>query len=440
MNNRILKALAVLAGFSLVLFVGAIVGGGIVYALTQLGDVLPVVKAQEADPGYGIVISSVEADGPAAEAGVIRGDILLEIDGEVLEHSGDLASYLDELEPGDEVELKVLHGDDLRTLTATLGDRDGQAHLGLVPCGGLSKEAKVDVQVCAPGTTIVEVMADSPAEDAGLQEDDVIMAVDGQELDAENNLADLIAGYAPGDAVTLEIERPGEEPFEVTVELGEHPDKEGAAYLGVRYGSLPRIGVFRSRSLPFDEFEEFEFDELPFAFPEGDVRRGAVVQRVFEDSPASAAGLEKGDVITAIDGEPVEDPQTLADALAEREPGDTITLTVYQRDGEEERGIEIALAEHPDEEGKAYLGVSIGGFFRLERHRFEGDERTDDLDFDFELPFDELPFDLEDLPHRFRFELPEEWDFDLEELPERFEFQWPPREELKEEPGLGDSI
>ena len=40
MNNRILKALAVLAGFSLVLFVGAMLGGGIVYALTQFGDVL----------------------------------------------------------------------------------------------------------------------------------------------------------------------------------------------------------------------------------------------------------------------------------------------------------------------------------------------------------------------------------------------------------------
>jgi len=139
MNNRILKALALLAGFSLVLFVGAIVGGGIVYALTQLGDVLPVVRAQEADPGYGIVIAFVEPDGPAAEAGAARGDILLEIDSETVEDLGDLMRYLNELEPGDEVELTVLHGDDLRTLTATLGDRGDGAYLGLVPCGGLYK-------------------------------------------------------------------------------------------------------------------------------------------------------------------------------------------------------------------------------------------------------------------------------------------------------------
>jgi S1-C subfamily serine protease len=397
MNNRFLNVLGLLVAFSLVLFVGAVVGGGIVYGLTQAGDVLPAVKAQEADPGYGVVIASVEADGPAAEAGVVRGDILLEMDGEALQHSGDLVSYLDELEPGDEVELKVLHGDDLRTLTATLGDRNGRAYLGLVPCGGLSKEVEVDVRVGAPGAAIVEVMPDSPAEEAGLQEGDVIVALDGQELDAENNLADLIAQYEPGDTVTLEIERPDEESFEVTVELGEHPDKEGAAYLGVRYSTFPWLRGLRG--LPFDEFE---FGEPPLVFPEGEVEQGAVVQRVFEDSPASIAGLEKGDVITAIDGEPVESPQALADAIAERQPGDEITLTVYQRDSEQEREIEITLDEHPDDEGRAYLGVSIGGFFKIERH-FEGDERPFDFDFDFELPFDELPFDLDDLPERFKF-------------------------------------
>ena len=440
MNNRILKALALLAGFSLVLFVGAIVGGGIVYGLTQAGDVFPVVRAQEADPEAGIVIASVEPDGPAAEAGVVRGDILLEIGGEALEDVGDLVRYLDDLEPGDKVVLKVLHGDDLRTLTATLGDRHGQPYLGLVLCGGLTKD--IEVQLARP-PVIVEIVPGGPAEQAGVQEGDIIITIDGQTVGMEKDLADLIAEYEPGDSVTLEIERPGEEPRarEVTVELGQHPDKEGAVYLGVRYSSFPRFGGLKG--LPFDEHhEEFEFDELPFVFPEGEIEQGAIVRRVFEDSPASAAGLEEGDAITAIDGEPVEDPQALADAIAEREPGDKITLTIYQRDGEEEREIEVALAEHPDEEGRAYLGVLIGGFFRFERH-LEGDERTFDFDFDFELPLDELPFDLDELPHRFRFELPlEEWHFDLEELPERFEFHWPPGEDdHREEPGWpGDSI
>jgi S1-C subfamily serine protease len=391
MNNRVLKVLALLVALCLALGVGAIVGGSIIFALTDVGDVLPVAKAQGTDPESGIVIASVVPDGPAAEAGVVRGDIVLEMDDEALERPADLERHLDELEPGDKVELKVLHGDDLRTLTVTLGDRHGQAYLGLVPCGGM-REA-VSVRVGTPGAVIVEVMPDSPAERAGLQEGDVILAVDSQKLDVENDLADLIADYEPGDTVTLEIQPPSEEAYEVTVELGRHPEKEDTAYLGVRYSSFPRFGVLRGDRLPFGEFEDF--DELPFVLPEGEFEQGAIVRRVSEDSPASAAGLEKGDVITAIDGEPVESRQALADAIAEYKPGDRITLTVYQPDGEEEREIEITLGEHPDEEGKAYLGVLIGGFFRIERF-FEGDEsprrfRFFERPFDFELPLDELP-------------------------------------------------
>ena len=427
MNNRILKVLALLVVLCLALGVGAIVGGGIVYALTQVGEAIPVVKAQEADPEFGIVIASVVPESPAAEAGVVRGDILLEIDDEALEHPSDLVRYLGELEPGDEVELRVLHGDDKRTLTATLGERDGKPYLGLIPCDGLHKT--VEVHFGSPGAAIVEVVPDSPAEQAGLQEGDVILAVDGQELDAENALADLIADHEPGDTVILKVERPGEEPYEVTVELGQHPEKEDAAYLGVRYLPFPRFGVLRGEHLPFGEFnrfDEFEFDDLPFVFPDGEIEQGALVRRVFEDSPASAAGLERGDVITAVDGEPVESPQSLTDALTEREPGDKITLTVYQRDAGEEREIEVTLGEHPEKEGRAYLGVLLGGFFRMERF-FEGDEQPHRFrffipPFGFEAPFDELPFDLD-------------------ELPRGFKFRWPPGEPGDEWPGcLGDSI
>ncbi len=379
MNNRVLKVLALLVVLSL-LGVGAIAGGGIVYALTQIRDVIPVAKAQVADPDSGIVVASVVPKGPAAEAGVTRGDILLEIDDKALEHPGDVVRYLDEFAPGDQVELAVLHGDDLRTLVATLGDQDGRAYLGLVPCGGLSRV--VDVYVGdVSGAIILKVMPDSPAEEAGLQMGDVIVAVDDQGLDAENTLADLVAEYEPGDMVTLEIERPGEESREVTVELGQHPDDEDVAYLGVRYRSFPRLRVLRGKSLgsflPFGKFGEF--DALPFIVPNGDIEQGAIVWRVYEDSPASAAGLEEGDVITAIDGESVSSPQSLIDALAEREPGDRVTLTVYQADERKEREIEVTLGEHPDQEGTAYMGVRLGSFFRMEHSKGDKPFRRLDL-------------------------------------------------------------
>jgi hypothetical protein len=90
------------------------------------------------------------------------------------------------------------------------------------------------------------------------------------------------------------------------------------------------------------------------------------------ESPAEEAGLQEGDLITAVDGEPVEESQDLVDAIAAHEPGDRVMLTVYRLgDGTgdsigdsigEESQVEVTLAEHPDEEGKAYLGVFPGGF------------------------------------------------------------------------------
>jgi S1-C subfamily serine protease len=406
MNNRVFKVLAFLVALTLALGVGTIAGGAIMYALTRSGGGMSVVAAQGADPGYGIVIAAVDDDGPAAEAGVVRGDILLEIDTEVLESFADLARYLDDLEPGVEVELQVLHGDEQRTLTATLGDHDGRAYLGLTPCGIF--QGAVSWRVDGPGALIVEVEPDSPADEVGLQEGDVIVAVDGQDLDVENSLADLIAEYEPGDTVTLTVERAGEESRELDVELGEHPEEEGVAFLGVRYMSFPHVGVFSGDEFrnirPHLEFEDIPLDDFRLVLPYGDysdIEQGAIVRRVYEDSPASAAGLERGDVITAIDGEPVESPESLSNAIAEREPGDEITLTVFRLGDEEEREIKVALAEHPDEEDKAYLGVLLGGFFHIGRYR-EGEELPD---FEFRFPqffydegewrFDELPFDFD---------------------------------------------
>jgi len=269
-------------------------------------------------------------------------------------------------------------------------------------------------------------MPDSPAEEASLQEGDVVGAVDGQEIDVENTLADLIAGYEPGDIVTLEVAHPGEEPREVTVELGEHPEEEGAAYLGVRYLPSPGFGTLRDERLPFDKFDEF--DVLPFVLPHGEVEQGAIIRRVYEDTPAAAAGLEKGDVIAAIDGEPVESPQSLADAIAGREPGDSVRLTILNREEETKREIEVTLGEHPDEEGQAYLGVSVGGFFRMRHFELEEGERPPRFKFHFP-PFgsEEWPFD--------------EFDFDFDITPHRFEFRLPPGEPCEDLPGcLGDRL
>lgn len=67
----------------------------------------------------------------------------------------------------------------------------------------------------------VGVFEGSPADLAGLQEDDIITAVEGQQLSEEQALAELISDYHPGDVVTLTILR-GTETFDVEVTLAEY--------------------------------------------------------------------------------------------------------------------------------------------------------------------------------------------------------------------------
>ena len=60
---------------------------------------------------------------------------------------------------------------------------------------------------------------------------------------------------------------------------------------------------------------------------------GAIVARVQPESPAEAAGLEQGDVITAVDQVPVDDTRTLSQTIAAIDAGTPAALTVW-RDGQ----------------------------------------------------------------------------------------------------------
>jgi membrane-associated protease RseP (regulator of RpoE activity) len=87
------------------------------------------------------------------------------------------------------------------------------------------------------GALIREVVPDTPADRAGLQEDDLIIAVDGQPVDDDHPLQALIGEHRPGDHVEITYLR-GEEEQVAMAKLGEHPDDPEQPYLGVYFVSL----------------------------------------------------------------------------------------------------------------------------------------------------------------------------------------------------------
>ncbi len=73
---------------------------------------------------------------------------------------------------------------------------------------------------------------------------------------------------------------------------------------------------------------------------------GAVVRQVLPDTPASLAGLMGGDLITAVDGSPVNSAADLSNLMDQRRPGDTIVLTWIDRAGNP-RNAPLVLAKGP---------------------------------------------------------------------------------------------
>lgn len=97
--------------------------------------------------------------------------------------------------------------------------------------------------------------------------------------------------------------------------------------------------------------------------------RGVLVNSVEPGSPADQAGLRSGDVITAIDGTAVNDPNTLRNRIASTSPGTEVTLTVLRNGREQQMRARLASLsptkqsnQTPPEGssgGRGQLGVSV---------------------------------------------------------------------------------
>jgi S1-C subfamily serine protease len=74
-----------------------------------------------------------------------------------------------------------------------------------------------------------------------------------------------------------------------------------------------------------------------------EVDEGALIVEVAPDTAAAEAGLVQGDIVTAIDGEPIAGMAELAAEIRRRSPGDEVTLTVSGRSGERE--VTVILGE-----------------------------------------------------------------------------------------------
>ena len=398
MNKRWLWILIGVVAFCVVLFSGAVAGAGLTYLALQTRParaardvIIETVNQIDGDYEAGVLVLHVDQGSPVADAGIQRGDIILAVDDQKVDSMLELMDAIENRTAGEEITFTVQHCETTEDLTVQLEERNGHVYLGFQ----LSRSRMFDLSPLdqygsvlpfdGPAFVITRLVPGSPADQAGLNPGDMIIAVDDEEFQSEDDLVDIIHTNQPGDEINLSIFQPGaDNPRQVAVTLGENPDDEGQAYLGVEYMKMPGFGGVEGQEgqffhfdIPKSDGERIPFphlpeDIMPFMhefpqLPEG-VEQAVLISTVTADSPAAKAGLEAGDVITAINSEAISNPESFVKAVRSFDPGDEITLTVYRNGEEETLEIEVALGEDPEVDGQPYLGVGIGGFLRFERN------------------------------------------------------------------------
>jgi serine protease Do len=173
---------------------------------------------------------------------------------------------------------------------------------------------------------VAGVEEDGAAAEAGIEEGDVIVAIDGKDLVNANELLAIVATAAPGDELELEIVREDSRRT-FKVELGERPDDlaaseslEGESERGEGLESIENELGFEMATIDRDLALRFGLDES---------LRGVLLTNVEQSSEAfQDADIRSRDVIVEADRKPVESVADFVDIYTEIEPGDTFLVRV----------------------------------------------------------------------------------------------------------------
>jgi serine protease Do len=158
----------------------------------------------------GALLSGLEADGPAARAGLAAGDVVTRIDGRAIASPRELAAAIGTARPGATITLGLRRGGEEREATVTLGQHP-ESRAAARPAAARPSLGLALADAETGGARITAVAPGSVAAERGLRAGDVIRSAGGREVATGADVtAALEAARGAGKAaIALQIERAG---------------------------------------------------------------------------------------------------------------------------------------------------------------------------------------------------------------------------------------
>jgi serine protease Do len=174
----------------------------------------------------GVLVAEVLRRTAADDAGIKRGDIIIEIEGQAMDSAEELRSRIGSYGPGDKIKLKILRQGDTKNINVVLGDLKDltgspgkerppaeEQRLGLkveTLTGEMADGTRYEGE---EGVVVTAVKGGSPADRAGLKRGDLIIEIDRQTVKDSGDFYDIITEAEAGESVLILFNRNGNTRF-----------------------------------------------------------------------------------------------------------------------------------------------------------------------------------------------------------------------------------
>lgn len=166
------------------------------------------------------------------------------------------------------------------------------------------------------GAVVIEVVEGAPADRAGLKKYDVIVQLDGQDVEDHQHLTNMIASYKPGSTARFKIIRDGKQEY-VNVKLDERPENQQSPDRFAERSVAGKLGL---------KVTELT-DELAHRYRyEGE--DGVLVVDVRSGSPADEKGIRAGDLIKEINRHKINNALEFEKRVEALDEGEIVLLQI----------------------------------------------------------------------------------------------------------------